>query len=104
MWSCKLPSSILEAAHKTHHNVFDPDKSCTFKISPGETWNITYGDNSSASGTVGTDVVNVGGINVHGQAVEMAKKMSPSFVSGAGDGLMGLAWVCPSFLISTMPI
>jgi hypothetical protein len=77
-----------------HHNIYDHSKSSTFKPSEGQHWDITYGDGSSASGNVGTDVVEVGGIQVHNQAVEMAKRLSPSFANGRGDGLLGLAFVC----------
>ena len=42
------------------HTIFDPTKSSTFKESNGESWQIQYGDSSTASGDVGTDVVKVG--------------------------------------------
>jgi aspergillopepsin I len=59
----------------------------------GYTWNITYGDKSGASGTVGTDVVTVGGTSVTGQAVEIANHVSPEFVSDtASNGLLGFAF------------
>lgn len=57
----------------------------------GSTWKISYGDGSSASGTVVTDTLTVGGIKVNNQAIECAQKLSSSFIRGAGDGLMGLA-------------
>ena len=41
------------------HTIFDPTKSSTFKRSTGESWQIQYGDSSTASGDVGTDVVKV---------------------------------------------
>lgn len=53
---------------------------------------ISYGDGSSASGTVGTDDVNIGGLVVKRQSVELAKTLSTSFASGVGDGLLGLAF------------
>jgi len=53
---------------------------------------ISYGDSSSASGTVGTDNVTIGGLTIKNQAVELANKMSAQFIQGAGDGLLGLAW------------
>ncbi|KAL8820462.1 MAG: hypothetical protein Q9223_001323 [Gallowayella weberi] len=74
------------------HAVFDPTKSSTFKKTPGSTWQITYGDGSSASGSVGTDNVTVGGLTVEGQSVELAEKLSAQFSSGVGDGLLGLAF------------
>ena len=94
MWSTELPKSTILAAKSVHHNLYDHAKSHTFEPSSGQTWNITYGDGSSASGNVGTDVVNIGGIQIANQAVEMAKKLSPSFEQQEGDGLMGLAFVC----------
>lgn len=57
----------------------------------GSTWSISYGDGSSASGTVGTDILHIGGINVEMQAIELANTASSSFTSGVGDGLLGLA-------------
>ncbi|KAL8687118.1 MAG: hypothetical protein Q9224_005248 [Gallowayella concinna] len=74
------------------HSVFDPTKSSTFKKTPGSTWQITYGDGSSASGSVGTDNVTIGGLTVEGQSVELAEKLSSQFSSGVGDGLLGLAF------------
>jgi hypothetical protein len=38
------------------------------------------------------DDLRVGGITVEGQAIEIAESIDPSFVSGAGDGLLGLAF------------
>jgi aspergillopepsin I len=59
----------------------------------GYTWNIKYEDGSGASGTVGTDVVTVGGTSVSGQAVEIAMEVSSGFVSDTNiDGLLGLAF------------
>ncbi|KAJ6014539.1 hypothetical protein N7540_009130 [Penicillium herquei] len=90
VWSTKLPSATLSKYE--NHTVFDSSKSSTFKTSEGSTWEISYGDGSSASGIVGTDDVNVGGVVVKNQAVELAEKMSDQFASGAGDGLLGLAF------------
>ncbi len=79
--------------------MYNTSLSHTCKTSPGEKWSITYGDGSSASGNVVTDVVNIGGITVQNQAVELAQKMSSEFQSGAGDGLLGLAFVGAALLI-----
>lgn len=90
LWSTELPSSIKSQGKG--HNIFDPSKSSTFKNQSGSTWKISYGDSSSASGTVGTDTVVVGGLAIKNQAIELAKTMSDQFVQGSGDGLLGLAW------------
>lgn len=59
----------------------------------GATWTISYGDGSSSSGDVYTDVVDVGGLSVTGQAVELAKTVSSTFTSDSTtDGLLGLAF------------
>lgn len=59
----------------------------------GATFKISYGDGSSASGDVGTDVVNIGGASVQSQAVELAKQVSGSFLQEtASNGLVGLAF------------
>jgi len=58
----------------------------------GDKWQISYGDSSSASGSVGTDNVTIGGLTIKNQAIELATKMSDQFIQGAGDGLLGLAF------------
>lgn len=55
-------------------------------------WQISYGDSSSASGTVGKDKVTLGGLTISEQAIELANKMSDQFIQGTGDGLLGLAF------------
>ncbi|KAA8569212.1 hypothetical protein MFRU_004g00610 [Monilinia fructicola] len=90
VWSTELPKSITAKA--TGHTIFDPAKSSTFKASKTSKWKISYGDSSSASGTVGTDTVTLGGLAIENQAVELATKLSTQFAEGAGDGLLGLAW------------
>ncbi|UPX15080.1 uncharacterized protein EKO05_0005543 [Ascochyta rabiei] len=93
VWSTELPKSTLNKANSANQQVaFDPSKSSTFKKLKGETWKIQYGDSSSASGDVGTDVVNLGGLKVENQAVELAKELSQQFAEGNGSGLLGLAF------------
>lgn len=93
VWSTELPKNILSQANSQNQQVaFDPSKSSTFKKLNGETWKIQYGDSSSASGDVGTDVVDLGGLKVQNQAVELAKELSQQFAQGNGSGLLGLAF------------
>jgi len=83
-------SSEQPKSQTTGHVIYTPSK--TSKLLSGETWSISYGDGSSASGNVYTDTVSVGASTVTGQAVELAKTVSGSFVSDPGDGLLGLAF------------
>ncbi len=89
LWSTELPAATTKG---TSHTVFDPTKSSTFKDSTGSSWKISYGDGSSASGSVGTDVVNVGGLIIQNQAIELAKSLSTQFQQDTSDGLLGLAF------------
>lgn len=92
VWSTELPSSITSSSSGKGHAVFDPSKSSTFKNTEGSTWQISYGDGSGASGTVGTDTLVLGGISVENQSIELANKLSTQFVQSEGDGLLGLAF------------
>ena len=92
VWSTKLDKTTQKEGKANGHGIFDPSKSSSWKPQTGSTWQIQYGDQSSASGTVGTDDVEIGGLTVEGQAVEIATKMSSQFVQGVGDGLLGLAF------------
>lgn len=86
-------STDLDAASIGQHAAFDPSKSPTFKKTLGAAWRISYGDGSGAAGTVGTDVVTIGGVRVENQTVELANRVSQSFVQDANtDGLVGLAF------------
>ncbi|OQO06229.1 hypothetical protein B0A48_08817, partial [Cryoendolithus antarcticus] len=89
VWSTELPATTTKNAKG--HTIFNPTKSSTFEKT-ASTWKISYGDGSSASGDVGTDTVNIGGLIIKQQAVELAKTLSSSFASGQGDGLLGLAF------------
>ncbi|KAJ5172928.1 Peptidase A1 [Penicillium capsulatum] len=90
VWSTKMPSVTL-SQHK-HHKIFDPRRSTSFKSKESAAWKISYGDGSSASGTVGIDNVSIGGLVVKGQTVELAESISAQFAGGASDGVLGLAF------------
>jgi len=80
-------------ANASSHTIYNPTKSSTAKPDSGLTWNISYGDGSSGSGDVYSDVVTLGSISIPNQAVEVAEKLSSAFTSGDGsDGLLGLAF------------
>ena len=86
-------SSELPAQDQSGHSIYNPSKSSTSKLLSGQTWSITYGDGSSASGNVYDDTVVVGGSTVTSQAVEAAETLSSEFLSDVdSDGLLGLAF------------
>ncbi|KAH9939962.1 acid protease [Amylocystis lapponica] len=88
VWS----TEVARASSYTGHHLYNPKKSKSAKHAQG-TWNISYGDGSSASGEVYTDTVKVAGVTVPGQAIEVAQKLSSAFLKdGGNDGLLGLAW------------
>ncbi|RMZ90645.1 hypothetical protein DV736_g2132, partial [Chaetothyriales sp. CBS 134916] len=92
VWSTELSQATISKGKANGITAFDPSKSSTFQKSAGSTWQITYGDQSSASGDVGTDNVGIGDITVKAQAVELAKTLSSQFESSGGAGLLGLAF------------
>ncbi|KAI0069840.1 acid protease [Panus rudis PR-1116 ss-1] len=88
IWSSELSRN----SHSKDHHIYNPSKSSTAKKASG-TWNISYGGGSSASGNVYTDVVTLADIAIPNQAIDLAEKLSNSFLQdGGNDGLLGLAW------------
>ncbi|KAF9985118.1 hypothetical protein BGZ75_003353 [Mortierella antarctica] len=85
-----FPSSSCTTAACKKHSQFDPTKSSSFK-KDGRKWSISYGDGSTASGILGSDLVNVGGVSVQ-QTIGLATKESSQFVSSPSDGLFGLGF------------
>ncbi|CEJ82859.1 Putative Endothiapepsin [[Torrubiella] hemipterigena] len=81
-----------ETPNPGNHNLYQPGQSSTSQLANGETWSITYADQSSSSGDVYFDTVTVGGLTVTNQAVESAQQVSSQFANGDSDGLLGLAF------------
>ncbi|KAI0941195.1 hypothetical protein AcV7_002831 [Taiwanofungus camphoratus] len=89
VWSMELANI---SKYRQAHHIYNPHNSSTAHRSNG-TWEISYGDGSSASGDVFTDNVTVAGITIPNQAVEVARHLSSAFLQdGGNDGLLGLAW------------
>lgn len=85
VWSTQLPKNVT-SQNGSSHTIYDPSKSTSYANKQGSTWQIQYGDGSTASGTVGNDNVKLGSLTIEGQAIELANNLSDQFQSGAGDG------------------
>ncbi|KAF8934633.1 aspartic proteinase IV [Dissophora ornata] len=85
-----FPSSTCKTAACKSHRRFNTGKSSTYK-KDGRKWSIEYGDGSSASGTLGSDMVDVGGVKVR-QTIGLSTKESSEFEQEPEDGLFGLAF------------
>lgn len=86
-----LPKATITSAGNGH-TIYNSNDSSTYKATQGASWKISYGDGSAASGTVATDNVEIGGLVIKDQTIELAKTLSAQFSSGVGDGLLGLAF------------
>ncbi|KAF9369915.1 hypothetical protein CPB97_003169 [Podila verticillata] len=76
------------------HNQFNPDASRTFEPDPRDRrFMVTYGDGSSASGFLGSDLINVGGIFVR-QTVGLTTREFAQFDSSPVDGLFACIRHC----------
>lgn len=85
-------STLQSSSEQSGHTVYNP-KDGTSTLKSGYTWDIEYGDGSSASGDVYADKVVVGGVTATSQAVEAATSVSSEFLDDtASDGLLGLAF------------
>lgn len=62
-------SSLTASSSVDEQDLYTPGDSTTAKLQSGSTWDISYGDGSSSSGVVYTDVVAIGGVTVTAQAV-----------------------------------
>ncbi|CAN8106533.1 unnamed protein product [Discula destructiva] len=86
VFSSETPSSSVNG-----QALYEIDKSTTATKMEGASWQISYGDGSSSSGNVYTDVVTIGNISVTGQAIESATTVSDEFTDdSASSGLVGL--------------
>lgn len=67
--------------------------STTYKAVADSSFEISYGDNSWAKGTVCRDTVSIGGATITNQAIGLPSTVSASFVSDTNsNGLLGLGF------------
>ncbi|KAF2100754.1 aspartyl protease [Rhizodiscina lignyota] len=83
-------SSELPTSEQSGHSIY---KTSSSKEKSGYSWEITYGDQSGASGNVYADKVVIGAVTATSQAVEAATSVSSQFTQDTdNDGLVGLAF------------
>ena len=83
----------MPAEDQQDRKVYDPSNSPTYHAVTGATFAVNYGDGSQTYGTVGTDTVEVGGISVQNQAIELPYAVSASFANDTNsNGILGLAF------------
>ncbi|KAI7778109.1 hypothetical protein LA080_002609 [Diaporthe eres] len=86
-------SSETSSSSVSGQAIYSPGKSSTASKMDGSTWKISYGDGSSSSGNVYTDLVTIGNLSVTSQAVESATQVSSEFTADSSmSGLVGLAF------------
>ncbi|KAF9355278.1 Type I transmembrane sorting receptor [Mortierella sp. AD094] len=85
-----FPSALCQEAACKSHKRFNFAKSSTYK-KDGRKWEVLYGDNSGASGILGSDMVNVGGIKVR-QTIGLSTNETAEFESSPEEGLFGLGF------------
>ncbi|CAE6523642.1 unnamed protein product [Rhizoctonia solani] len=89
VWSSQ---ARVSKADMEGRGIYNPKKSRTSKKLRGHTWEVRYGDGSSASGVVYLDTIVIGDITVENQAVEVARELSDDFLQAGCDGLVGLGF------------
>lgn len=108
VFSTLLKPQTLDRESGPVHRKFDHNKSHTWHWPPTQwgglcnpfsirrrplTWDIEYGDGSSASGVVGYDHIELGNMRIQNQAVQLAQHFSgQQFTEGSADGILGLAF------------
>ena len=86
--SSELPASVQEG-----RTVYNPDRSTTYQQVQGGQFEISYGDSSYASGSLGKDTVSIGGAVVEEQYFGLASKVAQTFIEDtASNGLVGLSF------------
>ncbi|SAM07637.1 hypothetical protein [Absidia glauca] len=73
------------------HTKYNPLASSTYSAAMTP-WSVQYGDGSTAGGVTAKDSVDIGGILIRQQTIQLATHESFSFRQGVTDGLLGLGF------------
>ena len=75
------------------HGAFDRTRSSTFRELPGASFNISYVDHDTLAGSMGTDIVFIGGATVIRQPFGLASTFSEGLQSTVNqDGVLGMGF------------
>uniref|UniRef100_A0AAY4BU50 pepsin A n=1 Tax=Denticeps clupeoides TaxID=299321 RepID=A0AAY4BU50_9TELE len=85
-----VPSIYCNSAACGNHQTFDPTKSTTF-VNEGTSLSIQYGT-GSMTGFLGSDTVEVGGIQVPNQVFGLSQTEAQFMYYMQADGILGLAY------------
>ncbi|KAK0631103.1 aspartic peptidase domain-containing protein [Bombardia bombarda] len=84
-------SSETQKSQVSGQALYNPTLSTTAKRVTTQSWQISYGDGSGATGNVYTDRVTLGNISVASQSVESATSVSAAFSSDPlNSGILGM--------------
>ena len=84
-------STLLNNDSRGTHNLYDPTKSTSSVLLPGQTWNDAFQGTTEIGGVVFSDTLNLGGIVISNQTIQAATQAIPALISGSRDGFVGLA-------------
>ena len=74
------------------HTLYDPSKSKTYTAANDMSFSLSYGDNTSLSGSVAKERVQIGGLIVDGQTIELPDSVSSGISNDSSDGIIGLGF------------
>ncbi|KAG8527466.1 uncharacterized protein KY384_007618 [Bacidia gigantensis] len=82
-------STELESHERGSHTLYQPPANNHIK---GASFNVSYGDDTSLTGSVAFDTVSIGGISVGNQALELPTDFSAGVLNDPSDGIIGLGF------------
>ena len=82
----------LKSGEQGSHTLYNPAKSKTHSATKGLTFSENYGDGTSLDGTVVRDTVQIGGLYVQNQAIQLPSSVDSDTTTNNADGILGLAF------------
>jgi len=86
-----VPSISCTSTFCSSKSKFNANASSTSRQQPG-TFEIQYGDGSTATGPIYTDTVTIAGVKATNQSLSAVTTLSSSFATDPADGVLGMAF------------